>query len=74
MSQNKTVILVDDLDGSEVDGVKKRKFALDGVSYEIDLNDDNYTMLCDIFAPYKEAARRVPRRRNGAGKITRPKK
>lgn len=66
MAQNKTVVLVDDLDGSEDSGVKKRKFGLDGVSYEIDLGDDNYARLRDIFADYIEAGRRVPRKRKVA--------
>ena len=39
MARKTQVILTDDTDGSEATGTVS--FALDGVSYEIDLNDDN---------------------------------
>lgn len=74
MSRLETVLLVDDLDKS--DGATKRKFALDGVSYDIDLNDDNYEQLKEIFAKYIANGRRVPRKRpsNSASKLARAKK
>lgn len=76
MSQEKTVVLVDDLDSTIEEGVKKRKFALDGVTYEIDLGNENYERLCEVFVPLIENGRRVPRKRanTSVSKLARTKK
>lgn len=71
MAQQILVSLVDDLDGSEAD--ETVQFALDGVTYEIDLSAENAEELRDALAPYIEHARRAGgrkrtssrRRRNG---------
>lgn len=63
MAQKTTIRLVDDLDGS--DGVETVTFGLDGRAYEIDLNEDNATLLRDALAEYVGAGRRVSTR--GAG-------
>ncbi|HEY5881249.1 MAG TPA: Lsr2 family protein [Nakamurella sp.] len=52
-----TTTLVDDLDGSEA--AEAVTFALDGVSYEIDLSEDNAEKLRDALAGYVAGARRV---------------
>lgn len=65
MAQKVQVILVDDIDGG--DAVESVSFALDGVSYEIDLNKKNAKALRDAFAPYVGNARRLGR----AGSATR---
>lgn len=52
-----TVTLVDDLDGS--DAAESLNFALDGVSYEIDLSEDNAEKLREALAGYVASARRV---------------
>ena len=57
------IVLVDDLDGT--DGAETVGFALDGVSYEIDLNDKNATRFRESFAEYVQHARRT------AGRSTR---
>src|SRR5690349_1951295 len=57
MATQTTVTLVDDLDGSEA--VESVAFALDGVSYEIDLSEDNAEKLRDALAGYVAGARRV---------------
>lgn len=51
------VVLVDDIEGG--DAAESVQFALDGVSYEIDLNAKNAAKLRDVLAPYVGAARRV---------------
>jgi len=57
MAQKVQVILVDDVDGGDAD--ETISFALDGVSYEIDLNSDNATALREALAPWVGHARRV---------------
>ncbi len=61
MAQNVVVQLVDDIDGTAIkDGSGESiNFALDGVSYEIDLVDRNAKKLRDAMAPYLTAARRT---------------
>jgi Lsr2 len=59
MAQKVLVQFVDDLDGSPGDDVSTVSFALDGVSYEIDLNEENANRLRDSLADYVESARRV---------------
>lgn len=59
MAQKVNVVLVDDLDGSEA--VETVSFALDGSSYEIDLNEEHAAELRDAFASWVGAARRAGR-------------
>lgn len=61
MAQRVQVLLVDDLDGSDAD--ETVTFALDGVSYEIDLNEDNAAQLRDDIATWIGHARRSGGRR-----------
>jgi hypothetical protein len=64
MAQRVNVVLVDDLDGN--DAAETVTFALDGVDYEIDLNESNAEALRNALARYVEAGRRVGgRRRKG---------
>ena|SRR5699024_4499174 len=76
MARKTQVILIDDIDGSEATATVS--FALDGVAYEIDLNDDNAQELRDQLSSWTDKARRVGGRRtrgtrsrsaNNAGKI-----
>src|SRR3954451_13393211 len=73
MAQKTIVTLVDDLTGEEAEDIATVEFALDGVTYEIDLDDKNSTKLRDALAEYVAAARRTggrrssSRRRSGAG-------
>ena len=57
MAQKVQVILTDDLDGGEAD--ESVQFAIDGVSYEIDLSEANAEALRESLAPYIDAARRI---------------
>ncbi|WP_086819862.1 Lsr2 family protein [Allokutzneria sp. NRRL B-24872] len=59
MAQLTIVQLIDDLDGTSSEDISRVEFAIDGVAYEIDLNDENSAKLRDTFAQYVEAARRV---------------
>ncbi|MGB9378964.1 MAG: Lsr2 family protein [Mycobacteriales bacterium] len=71
MAQQVKVILVDDLEGGHAD--ETVKFAIDGASYEIDLNQANAGRLRDTLAPFVGAARKAGRSngsrstRRGAG-------
>jgi hypothetical protein len=55
------VKLIDDLDGTTA--AETVKFALDGVSYEIDLSAKNAEKLRGVLAPYVDKGSRVDRRR-----------
>lgn len=57
MAQKVQIILEDDLDGSEAS--ETVSFALDGTSYEIDLNDAHATQLRDALAVYVGHGRKV---------------
>jgi hypothetical protein len=66
MATQTTVMLVDDLDGSEAD--EQVKFMVDGKTYEIDLSSRNSKKLREALAPFVAAARRSGgRARSGAG-------
>ena len=53
--------LVDDIDGSVLEPGEGETvlFALEGKSYEIDLNDSDAAALREAFAPFIEAGRRT---------------
>lgn len=61
MAQRVNVVLVDDLDGS--DATETVSFGLDGVDYEIDLNDKNAGQLREALALYVGHGRRTGGRR-----------
>lgn len=53
VAQKTIVTLVDDLDGTSSDRIETVDFGLDGVTYQIDLNDDNAGKLRDHLADRK---------------------
>ncbi|MDT0446901.1 MULTISPECIES: Lsr2 family protein [unclassified Streptomyces] len=57
MAQKVQVLLLDDLSGGEAD--ETVTFALDGKTYEIDLNSDNADKLRNALEPYVKAGRRA---------------
>jgi hypothetical protein len=59
MARKVLVRLVDDLDGLPSEGVATVTFSLDGVTYQIDLNQANASKLRDGLADYITAARRI---------------
>jgi hypothetical protein len=59
VAQRTVVMLTDDIDGGEAS--ETVTFAIDGVTYEIDLNVKNATALRGAVAPYIGAARRSGR-------------
>jgi hypothetical protein len=70
MAQRVQVILVDDINGGEA--TETVEFGLDGVTYEIDLNDENATRLREELATWigqarRSGGRRQTRRRPGGG-------
>jgi nucleoid-associated protein Lsr2 len=64
VAKQTTVILVDDLDGSEA--AEQVEFGVDGRSYQIDLSAANSAKLRDALAPFVSAARRAGGRRAAA--------
>ena len=63
MAQKVNIILIDDIDCS--DATETVRFGLDGVSYEIDLNDSHAAALRDALSTYVGHGRKVtgaPRR------------
>lgn len=67
MAQRVHIVLEDDIDGSEA--AETVSFALDGVSYEIDLSEANAAKLRDEFAGWVGHARRTGGRK-ASGKRT----
>jgi hypothetical protein len=73
VAQKVQVLLVDDLEGGEAD--ETVTFALDGVSYEIDLSRTNADKLRGLLAPYAEKGRKQSGRavtRGRSGRTLRP--
>jgi len=72
MAQKTLIQLLDDLDGSPIaDGEGKSiTFALDGVSYEIDLNQTHADELTKALAPYVAAGRKTGGRKSTNGAST----
>lgn len=66
MAQRVNVVLVDDIDESAA--VETVTFSLDGISYEIDLNEEHSTELRDAMAVWVGHARRLGGARSGARK------
>ena len=64
MAQRVHVVLEDDLDGSEA--AETVSFALDGTSYEIDLNEKNASALRDALSLYVAHGRKAARARAGS--------
>jgi hypothetical protein len=60
MAQTTTVMLIDDLDGTQAD--ETVHFSLDGAFYEIDLSADHATTLRNRLAGFAQSARRISRR------------
>lgn len=61
MATKTVTILVSDLSGEDATGTVP--FALDGVTYEIDLTDDEAAQFRVAMQPYVDAARRTGGRR-----------
>ncbi|GAB3847329.1 Lsr2 family protein [Micromonospora andamanensis] len=61
--------LIDDLDGGEAD--QTVEFALDGVSYTVDLSDKNALALRDALAPFVAVGTRIGRSGGGVTRAIR---
>jgi nucleoid-associated protein Lsr2 len=67
MAQRTIVTLVDDLTGEEAENISTVEFALDGMTYELDLTDENSAKLREALSPYAGAGRKIGgRRRSGS--------
>jgi hypothetical protein len=66
MAQKVSITLIDDLDGTEA--VETVTFALDGRSYEVDLNEKNAGKLRKALAPFVEVGRKQGGTRRGEQK------
>ncbi|GEA84568.1 MAG: Lsr2 family protein [Cellulomonas sp.] len=66
MAQKVQVLLIDDVDGAAAD--ETVTFALDGVTYEIDLTAERAAQLRDSFATWVGHARRVGGRSTSAAR------
>lgn len=65
VAQKTIVTLIDDLTGEEAEDISTVEFALEGITYEIDLADGNAAKLRDNLARYVAAARKTSARRQG---------
>ncbi|MFC3297876.1 histone-like nucleoid-structuring protein Lsr2 [Clavibacter michiganensis] len=67
MARRVITTLVDDINGEPIEEGKGETvpFALDGVNYEIDLNDENAAKLRTALEEYTEKGRRVGRAATG---------
>lgn len=65
MARKTIVELIDDIDGSRATGTIE--FGLDGVTYEIDLNDENSAKMRGELSAWIEKARRIGGRRHRGG-------
>lgn len=61
MAQRVNIVLIDDIDESVA--AETVSFALDGVNYEIDLNEEHAQQLRDALGPWVAKARREPGQR-----------
>jgi hypothetical protein len=66
VAQKVQVLLLDDLSGGEAD--ETVTFALDGKTYEIDLNSENADKLRNALEPYVKAGRRAGGTRAARGR------
>lgn len=73
MAQKVLVQLIDDLDGTTSDDIETVQFALDGVTYEMDLSQANAARLREGLADFVASARRSGGRakRGGSGSVSR---
>lgn len=71
MAQKTVVTLEDDIDGGVAD--ETVTFALDGISYEIDLAAKNAQSLRDALSAYVANGRRTSGRAVSPGRATRPR-
>lgn len=68
MAKRTQVVLIDDLDGSPA--AESVSFAIDGVTYEVDLSADNAARLRESLAAYTAVGTRIGGRRRATRKRT----
>jgi hypothetical protein len=70
MAKQTTVQLIDDIDGTEAS--QTIQFAIGGITYSIDLNDNNADEFDETFAPYIAVARRETGSRRSSSRRSSP--
>ena len=70
MAQQTIITLIDDMDGKEASGT--HTFALDGVTYEIDLSDANRAKLDKALAAFIDKGRKVKAVKGKASRVAAP--
>lgn len=70
MVQKIVTIYTDDLTGKESPEIDTHTFALNGVSYEIDLAPESYDELADALGRFIEAGRKTGRAKSGGARKT----
>ncbi|MBT2383844.1 Lsr2 family protein [Streptomyces sp. ISL-11] len=68
MAQKIITIYTDDLTGEEISEAETHTFAIDGVTYEIDLGPDSYEQMLQAFGPFVKAARKQGRGKKPAAR------
>jgi hypothetical protein len=63
MARKTIVTLVDDLTGETAEDISTVEFAVDSMTYELDLTDENSAKLRDALSPYARAGRKIGGRR-----------
>jgi hypothetical protein len=72
MAQKTVVTMIDDLTGEEAEHISAVEFALDGVTYQLDLSDENAAKLRDTLARYADAGRRTGGRKRTGRSVSPP--
>lgn len=77
MAQHTMTILTDDVEGGDAPATQTVGFALDGISYVIDLNDTNAARLREDLSTWTSSARagsrgRTRRTGGGVGRVASP--
>ncbi|MGW8955703.1 histone-like nucleoid-structuring protein Lsr2 [Streptomyces sp. NPDC055709] len=67
MAQKVITVYMDDLTGEESEDVQTHVFALNGVTYEVDLASSSYDELADALAPFIKAGRKTGRVKSTRG-------
>lgn len=59
MAKVTTTTIIDDIDGTEIDGTETVRFSIDGTNYEIDLGPENHAELRERLATFIAHARPI---------------
>ena len=63
MARKQITMFIDDMTGEEITDVRHVEFMFRGVTYALDLSPESFVEMQEVFAPWVEAATRVPAKR-----------